>query len=384
MAQDSAATNLETTNLSSGINRREAVKRGAMVTGAVGAAWAAPMVFDSFASPAAAATGDFPYTQNTPGAPTTYTVEVPRNKAVNYVLVGGGGGGGFYNSANGGSAVRIDGQIPANAGNSYTLSIRIAGGGKPNNGARTGGAGGSGYRTGGAGGGTGTTAHGNAGGGGGGASAITSATGILVVAPGGGGASGGTTTSGKYGGHQGAPGGPIAAISGSVTGGRVGWDGRDGGGASNSKGGAGKGGGTGAGGAGGANPGGSSAPGGAGSGTSGGAGGRGDSQEAGAGGGGGGGLFGGGGGGGGWWNTDIGSGGSGATGSATAQPATVSGAATLADPLASPNNGRNTPGMKAGHGGMGGFATSGTGMNGQAGGDGYVYLALDPDPAVGP
>ena len=41
---------------SMGIGRREAVKRGAMVSGAVGAAWAAPMVFDSFASPAAAAT----------------------------------------------------------------------------------------------------------------------------------------------------------------------------------------------------------------------------------------------------------------------------------------------------------------------------------------
>ena len=40
----------------SGLNRREAVKRGAMVTGAVGAAWTAPTIFDSFASPAAAGT----------------------------------------------------------------------------------------------------------------------------------------------------------------------------------------------------------------------------------------------------------------------------------------------------------------------------------------
>ena len=38
------------------LNRREAVKRGAMVTGAVGAAWTAPTIFDSFASPAAAGT----------------------------------------------------------------------------------------------------------------------------------------------------------------------------------------------------------------------------------------------------------------------------------------------------------------------------------------
>ena len=38
-----------------GINRREALRRGSALTGAAGAAWAAPMVFDSFANPAAAA-----------------------------------------------------------------------------------------------------------------------------------------------------------------------------------------------------------------------------------------------------------------------------------------------------------------------------------------
>lgn len=54
MTDEIAESNPDAPDARSGMNRRDAVKRGAMVTGAVGAAWAAPMVYDSFASPASA------------------------------------------------------------------------------------------------------------------------------------------------------------------------------------------------------------------------------------------------------------------------------------------------------------------------------------------
>ena len=56
MADNTEADNDKPSGAHSGMDRRQAFKRGAMITGAVGAAWATPMVFDSVASPAAAAT----------------------------------------------------------------------------------------------------------------------------------------------------------------------------------------------------------------------------------------------------------------------------------------------------------------------------------------
>ena len=116
----------------SGMNRREAVKRGAMVSGAVGAAWAAPVVFDSFASPAAAATcpnNTSPQTQSGPG---TKEVCIPAGKTVTYTIIGGGGGGGSVNTYNGGAATKITGTFIApgtTGGPSLRLILIGAGGG---------------------------------------------------------------------------------------------------------------------------------------------------------------------------------------------------------------------------------------------------------------
>ena len=54
---------------------------------------AAPVVFDSFSSPAAAATSFLcieSYIPSAPGPDGRYTVFVPRNKAVDYIMTGGG------------------------------------------------------------------------------------------------------------------------------------------------------------------------------------------------------------------------------------------------------------------------------------------------------
>ena len=72
------------------IGRRSALKRGSALAGAVSASWAAPVVFDSVSTPAAAA-GTSKFDSSTPG---TYpAVTIPANRAVDYVVCGGGGGG---------------------------------------------------------------------------------------------------------------------------------------------------------------------------------------------------------------------------------------------------------------------------------------------------
>lgn len=156
------------------MNRRDAVKRGAMFTGAVGAAWSAPLVFDSFASPAAAATCVFiPINRTAIGGSSTC---IPARRRVSYTVIGGGGAGGSDQGFNGGIATKIYGQIPAHP-TGYTLTYVVPQGGRVDAGTSShGGAGGTGYVDGGkdsyaAGGGGG---GGGGGDGGGGASAIVS------------------------------------------------------------------------------------------------------------------------------------------------------------------------------------------------------------------
>ena len=183
MNEQSADTGTTSSTAPSGMNRREAVKRGAMVTGAVGAAWTAPMVYDSFASPAAAVSPgtNFPWDSTAAGrGPGTYLVEAPRNRTVHFQMIGGGGGGGTYNGSNGGSGLKLEGDIPAKTGGRYTLTVVVAQGGKAtlSSAFYTGGAGGTGYHDGGAGGSTG-----NGGGGGGGSSATQSCWPTSVAEP---------------------------------------------------------------------------------------------------------------------------------------------------------------------------------------------------------
>ena len=183
------------------LNRREAVKRGAMVTGAVGAAWTAPTIFDSFASPAAAGTcnnNTSPQTlTGTAGSPKP--VCIPAGKTVTFTIVGGGGGAGSTNANNGGSATKIVGTFSTGATQQF-LTLVGAAGGSGGKWAATeygqGGAGGAGYRPGGDGadqGGALTTTSAGGGGGGGGAAAIYNASkSIYIVAQGGGGGAGGS------------------------------------------------------------------------------------------------------------------------------------------------------------------------------------------------
>ncbi|MBK7321873.1 MAG: hypothetical protein IPI82_05335 [Candidatus Microthrix sp.] len=153
MADDIHADDHDTHNATSGMDRRQAVKRGAMITGAVGAAWATPMVFDSVASPAAAVTN--PVKVDT-GVPGTGSITIPPGRKVELELVGGGGGGGGYYSFCGGSGTKVTGTIAAQA-SPYTLNYHVAGGGGGGqayiNGSSgfLGGPGGTGFRPGGAG-----------------------------------------------------------------------------------------------------------------------------------------------------------------------------------------------------------------------------------------
>ena len=78
MADETADTNPELTSEPSGISRRELGKRGGMLGAAVGAAWTAPMVFDSFSNPAAAA-GTSLVNTTTPGV-VTPPVTIPANR----------------------------------------------------------------------------------------------------------------------------------------------------------------------------------------------------------------------------------------------------------------------------------------------------------------
>lgn len=208
---------------SGGLGRRQLVMRGGALGGALAAAWSAPLVFDSVASPAAAATSDLPFQTNV-ASQIPYQVQIPRNRAVDYELIGGGGGGGFYNAFSGGSGVKITGKLPASP-TTYMLTVHVAQGGRATTSANNyiGGAGGFGFSGGGKGGGSNSNNdRGNGGGGGGGASAIILGTTIKIVAPGGAGAGGGA--------GSGSGGGGETTTSGSLTTARAGTNGRNGGG----------------------------------------------------------------------------------------------------------------------------------------------------------
>ncbi len=81
-----------------GLNRREFGKRGAMLAAAAGAAWAAPTVYDSVSTPAAAA-GTSLLDTDEPG---TYTPTIPAHRSASFVIAGGGGGGGSFDGRDGG------------------------------------------------------------------------------------------------------------------------------------------------------------------------------------------------------------------------------------------------------------------------------------------
>ena len=98
MTRDDGATDFD---------RRTVLRRSALLTGAV---WAAPMVLDSFASPAAAASTGVLLSTTAPGS---YTVRVKAGVEVQYDLRGGGGAGGNDRGAAGGGGTRLQGSIPA-------------------------------------------------------------------------------------------------------------------------------------------------------------------------------------------------------------------------------------------------------------------------------
>lgn len=242
-----------------------------------GAAWTAPIVYGSFASPAAAASDNGgggggggnpePVELVDTSTPGTGSVTIPAGRQVDFIIIGGGGGGGGYNSYIGGSGTTVTGRINAHDSD-YVLSYHVASGGggggayHDNQTAVLGGTAGSGYRTGGPGGATGLVNTGTGGGpggggGGGGASAIYNTdTGIKieVIAPGGGGSGGGSWENLKIGaktggassgalnvagtngnnpgtgsGSNGGTGGPVppatTAAGGTASGGNVGGDG---------------------------------------------------------------------------------------------------------------------------------------------------------------
>src|SRR5262245_44086051 len=185
------------------LDRRALIKRAAIVGGV---AWTAPLIIDSIASPAAAASANCPSAINVSGngaALVTGSVLVPAGCKVAFTIVGGGGGTGSNSATGGGTSTSLGGEIAAQA-SGYTLTYFAGGVGAPGS-AGTGGTGGNGYGTGGAG---GNGGH-SGGGGGGGAAALTApaagpiTTAIEVVAPGGGGsggkASGGAGASGNTG-----------------------------------------------------------------------------------------------------------------------------------------------------------------------------------------
>ena len=154
------------------------IKRAA-AAGAV--AWTAPVILDSLASPAAAATVCLAtFTQSTG----TYSVSVPANCRITFTLRGGGGGGGDIGGT-GGNATTITGEL-APQPSPYTLAVVVGGPGIAGGG---GGTGGSGHGAGGA---SGTVSGSNneRGGGGGGSSSLVAAGLFTVVAAGGGGGGG--------------------------------------------------------------------------------------------------------------------------------------------------------------------------------------------------
>lgn len=125
------------------IDRRSLLKRGAVASAA---AWTVPVIYDSFTAPASAsgtAVGPLPTTPSS----TPTQVTIPTNRAVNYTIIGGGGGGGFWNSYNGGSGVKVTGQIAPNA-SGWTLNVYLGGGGKGGTDSHSNSNGGVGYGTG--------------------------------------------------------------------------------------------------------------------------------------------------------------------------------------------------------------------------------------------
>lgn len=213
MTDETAASNSERANKLSGMNRREAVKRGAMVTGAVGAAWTAPMVYDSFATPAAAAGTEVLKVDGNLTTTVASSITIPDGRKVEFWVTGGGGGGGAFYTYCGGSGTTLQGVIPGQSG--YLLSYSVGGGGGGGfayTSAGTQAKGGAGYRLGGSSGVAAATGPGS-GGAGGGASGISGG-GIEVIAPGGGGSGAGGNLSwpGSAGGQR------PNAVSGTVSG----------------------------------------------------------------------------------------------------------------------------------------------------------------------
>lgn len=376
------------------VSRRKLVKKGALLSGVVGAAWTAPMVYDSMASPAAAATSqfvDFVAAAPSAGQPSGYhEVPVPKDIKLYYELIGGGGGGGAYQTYNGGSGMRIRGEIPAQTSN-YTLRVFIAAGGSAATTLLgTSIAGGTGFSAGGAGNavpippGTRSGLHGKAGGGGGGASAIVTPDGttIKIVAAGGGGGSGGGENNVGAAGRSQVAGDRFASanVANAPLAGTAGEDGKESG--NTYRGFGGKGGGTTGGGLGGSSYGGTWATHGSpGTTTTGGSGGTGSDNDCGTGGGGGGGLFGGGGGGGATYSgSNDRSGGAGGSGSSTANgPAGITGTVQVQDRTDPGNAAVGDPhGSGPGHVGLGGHSYQAPRDIGKAGGDGAVKLSAAP------
>lgn len=110
------------------MNRRELGKRGAMLGVAAGAAWTAPVVFDSFSNPAAAA-GTSLVNSTTPGV-ISPPVTIPANRTASFTIIGGGGAGGWYQAFNGGSATKIVGRISP-TGSSRTVTVTVGQGARP-------------------------------------------------------------------------------------------------------------------------------------------------------------------------------------------------------------------------------------------------------------
>ncbi len=370
MADETADTNPELTSEPSGISRRELGKRGGMLGAAVGAAWTAPMVFDSFSNPAAAA-GTSLVNTTTPGV-VTPPVTIPANRTAQFTIIGGGGAGGWYQAFNGGSATKLVGRITPSS-SSRTVAVTVGQGGQAAPTIRATATGGIGYTEGGdSGGGTG-----NSGGSGGGSSAIIFGSTVVVVAPGGSGSGGGPSSQNYQGGTAGPPcDGPVNSRLGPSSGGTDGsvtnqtgnYRGIGGFPATATGHGAGT------------TAGNGRVDGGAGTAAGGGTGGTGPSDNNGSGGGGSGGDFSGGGGSSGSGDGGGGGGGGGASGSAAAVGAVGPTGSGFATASAADSTGAGTmtaPPNVPGAGGKGGYSESG-GSTGQglSGRNGQVILSL--------
>lgn len=148
MTEETANTTPESLSETSGLNRRELGRRGGDAWCGSGCSVGCSSRFDSFASPAAAATCPNNTSPQSLSGPGTKEVCIPSGKTVTYTIIGGGGGGGGVNTHNGGSATKMTGSFTT-AG-PVRLTLVGAGGGA--GGQRevdggVGGTGGAGYRT---------------------------------------------------------------------------------------------------------------------------------------------------------------------------------------------------------------------------------------------